>query len=163
MFPVHDVDALLLLAISLAAKRRPAEPAEILAAVDLIHGNIPDEKKLADAFVRLGQAGLIVGADGGTALTATAEGMIETLPRKAEAAERLSALRTLLADSSASGEAVLLPAAELRAALLAYRASAAGKAKNLLVPKPKPTEAAQRPGQRRRKPLPAAKRKSRNA
>ena len=54
-------------------------------------------------------------------------------------------------------------AEQLRAALLAYRASAAGKAKNLLVPKPKPTEAAQRPGQRRRKPLPAAKRKSRNA
>ena len=43
MHPIHDVDALLLLAIGLASKRRPAEPLEIVAAIDLIQGNFVRE------------------------------------------------------------------------------------------------------------------------
>ena len=40
MSPIHDVDVLLLLAVSLAAKRRPAEPVDIIAAIDLIQKNV---------------------------------------------------------------------------------------------------------------------------
>jgi hypothetical protein len=37
--------SLVLLATALAAKRRPAELLEIMAAIDLIQGNIPNEAK----------------------------------------------------------------------------------------------------------------------
>ena len=47
----------------------------------------------------------------------------------------------------------------LRAAIVAHRAASATTAKNLLVPKPKPVEPTQRPGQRQRKPMPARRRK----
>ena len=36
MYPIHDHDPLVLLATALAAKRRPAELLEIMAAIDLI-------------------------------------------------------------------------------------------------------------------------------
>ena len=49
----------------LAAKRRPAELLEIMAAIDLIQGNIPNEEKLSEAFARLGQSGLLVERDDG--------------------------------------------------------------------------------------------------
>jgi hypothetical protein len=42
--------SLVLLATALAAKRRPAELLEIMAAIDLIQGNIPNETKLSEAF-----------------------------------------------------------------------------------------------------------------
>lgn len=156
MYPIHDHDPLLLLATALAAKRRPAELPEIMAAIDLIQGNIPNEEKLSEAFARLGQNGLLVARDGGVALTPAAESQIEALPRKGEMADRLSALRSLLAAYTTAGdaEAVAIPAEQLRAAMLAHRAAAAGGGKNLLVPKPKPEAAKARPGQRQRKPLP---------
>lgn len=161
MPPIHDVDVLLLLATALAAKRRPAEPAEIMAAVDLIHGNIPNEDKLSDAFSRLGQQGLLVETGGRVALTAAAEKMIEALPRKGEPAERLLDLKGQLAAHAAPGEGVAIQFApeQLRAAILAHRAAGQSAAKNLLVPKPKPETTQQRPGQRQRKPAPAQRRK----
>ena len=55
---------LLLLAIGLASKRRPAEPLEIVAAIDLIQGNIPAEAKLSEAIARLAVHGLIGEVDG---------------------------------------------------------------------------------------------------
>lgn len=156
MYPIHDHDPLLLLATALAAKRRPAELPEIMAAIDLIQGNIPNEEKLSEAFVRLGQNGLLLARDGGVALTPVAESQIEALPRKGEMADRLSALRSLLAAYTTAGdaEAVVIPAEQLRAAMLAHRAAASGGGKNLLVPKPKLEAAKARPGQRQRKPLP---------
>jgi hypothetical protein len=41
MYPVHDVDALLLIATTLSSKRRPAELVEIIAAADLLQVAIP--------------------------------------------------------------------------------------------------------------------------
>ncbi len=79
MYPIHDHDPLVLLATALAAKRRPAELLEIMAAIDLIQGNIPNEEKLSEAFARLGQNGLLVARDGGVALTPAAESQIEAL------------------------------------------------------------------------------------
>lgn len=159
MYPIHDHDPLVLLATALAAKRRPAELLEIMAAIDLIQGNIPNETKLSEAFARLGQSGLLVERDDGVALTPAAESLIQALPRKAEMPDRLIALRSGLAAYVTSGDAtaVVRSADALRAAMLAHRAAAATAGKNLLVPKPKPEAAKARPGQRQRKPLPKSR------
>nr|MBL8411024.1 hypothetical protein [Dechloromonas sp.] len=162
MHPIHDVDALLLLATALSAKRRPAEPVEIMAAIDLINGNIPAEAKLAEAIARLAVHGLLCGSADGLALTPAAQDIIEKLPRKAENEERLFSIRDQLSMHNAKVEspAIDISVDALRAALLAHRAAAASTAKNLLVPKPKPEDKSQsRPGQRQRKPMPARKRK----
>lgn len=161
MTPIHDVDLLLLLAVSMAAKRRPAEALDIVAAIDLIQKNVPNEDKLVDAFQRLGSAGLMQAEGGGVVLSAAAQAMIEALPRKAETAERLFCLRDALSmwTAPADGIPVDLAAADLRAALLAHRASASGPAKNLLMPKPAASEPTARPGQRKRKPLPGQRRR----
>lgn len=161
MHPIHDVDVLLLLATSLAAKRRPAEPAEIMAAIDLIHGNIPAEEKLSEAFSRLGRHGLLDGGADRIALTAMGEKMVEALPRKGETGERLLDLRRMLAAHASPGEDAAIEVApeKLRAAILAHRAAGQGAAKNLLVPKAKPEAGQQRPGQRQRKPAPAKRRR----
>ncbi len=63
MHPVHEVDAILLLSLSVAAKRRPAALAEILAAIDLAHGAIPSGAQLSKSFASLSAHGLIVGID----------------------------------------------------------------------------------------------------
>ncbi len=63
MHPIHEVDAILLLSLSVAAKRRPADLAEILAAIDLAHGAIPSGAQLSKAFASLSAHGLIVGID----------------------------------------------------------------------------------------------------
>jgi hypothetical protein len=156
MHPIHDVDVLLLLACSLAAKRRPAETTGIMAAIDLVQGNIPAEEKLVEAFARLGRAGLLIESEGGVALTPAAEDLIRILPRKGENDQRLFELRGLLGAYQPATEGVEINIAgeALRAAMLAHRASAVGAGKNLLVPKPKPEAAKARPGQRQRKPMP---------
>lgn len=159
MPPVLDVDVLLLYATALAAKRRPAELLEIVAALDLVNGNIPGEEKLSEAFARLGTRDLLSETGGGMALTPAAEKLIEILPRKGEHAERLFELKGLLGAHATSAEGPLISLApeQLRTAILAHRAAAGGRAKNLLVPKPKPEAAQARPGQRQRKPMPKAR------
>ena len=161
MTPIHDVDALLLLATALSSKRRPAELLEIMAAIDLLHGNIPTEAKLSEAIARLAANGLMVEAGSGLALTPDAQKMVERLPKKGDAAEHLFLVKDRLTDYTVKGghAAILIAEDELRAAMLAHRAAAAGPGKNLLVPKPKPAEPTQRPGQRQRKPVPARRRK----
>lgn len=162
MHPIHDVDALLLLAVALSSKRRPAELPELMAALDLVNGNIPAEAKLAEAISRLAAHGLICAPAGGLALTPAAQQIIEAQPRKATNEERLFGIKDRLSMHHAKGECapVEVSADDLRAAMLAHRAAAASTAKNLLVPKPKPEDKSQsRPGQRQRKPLPARKRK----
>lgn len=162
MHPIHDVDAILLLATALSSKRRPAEPVEIMAAIDLINGNIPAEAKLAEAIARLATHGLLCGSAEGLALTPAAQEIIEKLPRKAENEERLFSIRDQLSMYNAKAEsaAIEIGVDALRAAMLAHRAAAASTARNLLVPKPKPEDKSlQRPGQRQRKPMPARKRK----
>lgn len=158
---VLDIDVLLLFATALAAKRRPAELAEIVAALDLIQGNIPSEEKLADAFARLGTGGLLVVEAGTVALTATAEKLIEPLPHKGDHAQRLFELKGLLGSyrPASEGGAITLSQDQLAAAILAHRHAAAAGGKNLLVPKPQPEAGQARPGQRQRKPMPKARKR----
>lgn len=161
MTPIHDIDALLLLATALSSKRRPADLLGLMAALDLVHGNIPGEAKLAEALARLSANGLLLAADGGIALSAAAQKLVEDLPKKGETAEHLFIIRDRLSGLVVRAEhpAIEVGLEELRAAMLAHRAAAQGAGKNLLVPKPKPAAAAQRPGQRQRKPAPARRRK----
>jgi len=161
MHTIHDIDVLLLLACLLAAKRKPAELPEILAAIDLIQSNIPAASKLSEAFARLAAHGLLHAENGGYALTAEAEKIVAKLPKKADAAERLFIVRDRLSTFHVKGEyaPVVVAEADLNAAISSHRAAAAGPAKNLLVPKPKPEGDKQRPGQRQRKPMPAKKRR----
>jgi len=163
MQAIHDVDVLLLLATMLAAKRKPAEMPEIVAAIDLLQNNVPAAPKLAEAFGRLAGYGLLRGDNGGYALTAAAEAIVAKLPKNAETAERLFIIRDRLSDYRSQGEhaPLVVGEAEVTAAIAAHRAAAASTAKNLLVPKPKPEGDQQRPGQRQRKPMPAKKRKVR--
>lgn len=158
MHPIHDTDPLLLLAVAMASKRRPAELLEIVAAVDLLQGKVPGETKFADTLARLAVAGLIVGSEeAGLALTPAAQQLIEVLPRKGEAEERLQALKGGLGAYAPGPEQppVVIAGATILTAILAHRAAAKSPAKNLLVPKPKPAETTSRPGQRKRKPAPA--------
>ena len=160
MSPIHDHELLLLLAVSLAAKRRPAEPAAIVAAVELIHGSLPSAAEFATAFASLDGAGLIAGSDDGVGLAPAAEQLIEALPARGDHLQRLAALRALLAGYSAATPEipVAIDAAPWQAALQSHRAVAASPAANLLMPKPKP-ETHSRPGQRARKPLPRARKR----
>ncbi len=155
MSPIHDHELLLLLAVSLAAKRRPADPAAIVAAVELIQGSLPSAAEFATAFASLDGAGLIAGGDDGVRLAPAAEKLIEALPARGDNAQRLAALRNLLAGYTATTPEipVAIDASPWQAALQSHRAAAAGPAANLLMPKPK-TETQSRPGQRARKPLP---------
>jgi len=161
MHPIHDIDALFMLATALAAKRRPAEPADIVAALDLINNNVPGEDKLSDAYARLSVNGLLCAEGEGVVLSAAAQKIIETLPKKAETTDKLARIKLELADYVVAEEcpAVAIAPEVLRAAILAHREAAKSGAKNLLVPKPKPAETTKRPGQRQRKPMPARRRK----
>ena len=153
---IRDYDPLLLLATAMAAKRRPAELVEVIAAIDLIQGSVPGEEKLLETISRLGQLGLLLEADGGLALTPAAQGLVEALPAKADYAERLFDLRARLAAYVPPGEAapIQLDAAVVHAAILEQRAAAKVGGKNLLMPKPPAEKTSQaRPGQRQRKPL----------
>lgn len=161
MHPVHDVDVLLLFALALSAKKRPAELVEIMAAVDLLHGVIPAEQKLREAFFRLGAHGLIQTREAGFALTPAAQEMVAEQPKKGDEAERIQGLREALAACPSDGKQapVELSAEQISAAIVAYRHAAKGSGKNMLVPKPRPAEGEKsRPGQRQRKPLPSRRR-----
>lgn len=151
MYPVHDVDAILLLSMALAAKRRPAELVEIIAAADLAQGAIPSEAKLSESFYRLSAYGLICEQGGGFALTPDAQHMLTGQSRKAKNPERIHDIKEHLADYHLNGEhkAILVTEEQLGAAVLAHRAAKAGTGRNLLVPKPKPAEDSKRLGQRK--------------
>ena len=166
MHPIHDVDAILLLATALSSKRRPAELVEIIAATELIQGaqgTIPSETKLSDAFGRLSRCGLLCAPESGFALTADAQAIMAAQRRKAETAELLFGIKASMAAYEVSAEhpPIVLAAGQLAAAIITQRSAGEGAGKNLLVPKPKPadTDNRQRPGQRQRKPMPARRRK----
>jgi hypothetical protein len=147
MHPIHDVDVLLLLATALAAKRRPAQLAEIMAAADLLHGSIPLDVDMASAFLRLSTHGLLGEAAGGFTLTPAALELMAGVryKKKAETAERLLAVRQELAGytAKADGVAIRLATEQVSAAILAHRTFLKGPGRNMLVPKPK--AAADRP------------------
>ena len=151
MYPVHDIDAILLLAMSLAAKRRPADLVEIIAAADLAQGAIPSEAKLSESFYRLSAYGLICEQEGGYTLTPDGQQMLTGHAKKAQTPERIYDIKEHLADYNLKGEhtAILVTEEQLGAAVLAHRATKAGTGKNMLAPKPKPAEDSNRPGQRK--------------
>jgi len=152
MYPVHDADAILLLSLSLAAKRRPAELVEIIAATDLTQGTIPPETKLSDSFYRLSEYGLIREQDGGYTLTPDAQQILSGHARKAKPQERIYDIKENLADYHLNGEhaIILLTVEQIAEAILAHRASKNSTGKNLLMPKPKPVEEPYKhPGQRK--------------
>jgi hypothetical protein len=131
MYPVHDVDAILLLAMSLAAKRRPAELGEIIAAIDLTQGVIPANAKLSQSFYRLSVYGLILEHEGGYALTPKAQQILSGHAKKAKAPERLYDIREGLADYEGEGEqTILLTEEQLAAAMQVHATNSTGK--NLL-------------------------------
>lgn len=153
MYPVHDVDAILLLALSLAAKRRPAELAEIIAAADLTQGVIPSESKLSDSFYRLSEYGLICAQEGGYALAPDAQQMMTGQRKKADTPERICGIKESLADYHLKGEhaIILLTVEQLAAAISEHQASKkSGRSWLVPKPKPKPAEAGRKhPGQRK--------------
>ncbi|MDP1996156.1 MAG: hypothetical protein Q8J90_03065 [Gallionella sp.] len=152
MYPVHDVDAILLLAMSLAAKRHPAELVEIIAAAELTHGAIPAETKLSDSFYRLSEYGLLREQDGGYTLTPDAQQILSGHARKAKSQERIYDIKENLADYHLDGvhAIILLTVEQIAEAILAHQAAQRSSGKNLLIPKPKPAEDfSKRPGQRK--------------
>ncbi len=151
MYPVHDVDAILLLAFSLAAKRRPAKLVEIIAAAELSQGVIPPETKISDSFYRLSEYGLICAQDGGYALTPDAQQILSVHAKKAKAPERIHDIKEHLADYHLNGEhaIILLTVEQIAAAIAEHQAAKNSTGKNLLIPKPKPAEDLKRPGQRK--------------
>ncbi|MBI5785893.1 MAG: hypothetical protein HZA64_10585 [Rhodocyclales bacterium] len=134
-----DVDVVILMATALAAKRRPATLGEIVAAADLLQGFIPYPDKLGDALRRLSTTGLVCTAADGYALTPAAEKIVASLPKKAETAERLAALRVGLAAHAPTGEsaAIALDDGQLAAAVKAHEASRKSSGQNMAMPKPK--------------------------
>lgn len=159
MYPVHDVDAILLLSLCLAAKRRPAELVEIIAATDLAQGAIPSEAKLSDAFARLSAYGLIIEIAGGYTLSADAQQMMESQRKKDDNEKRIYRLKEHLADYHLQGEhtTVIVSEAQLLAAIEAHKKEKLTATRSMLMPKPKPVEDKKRPGQY--KPFSARKRK----
>lgn len=150
MHPIHDVDTLLLLAVMISSKRRPAELVEIIAAIDLSQESIPSAVKLTQAFARLAEHGLISAVEDRFTLTPVALDVVARLPKKADAAERLFTIRERLgAYECATAQATItLTEDELDAAIAAYRASAQRTGSNQFMPKPKPEQANKRPDAR---------------
>lgn len=123
MYPVHDVDAILLLSLSVASKRRPADLLEIMTAIDLAQGTIPSENKLSDAFARLSAYGLIVEVDGSYMLSADAQQMMTDQRKNDDTAKKMYRLKEHLADYHLNGEhvTVLVTPDRLLAAIQAYQ------------------------------------------
>jgi hypothetical protein len=162
MYPVHDVDALLLIATTLSSKRRPAELVEIIAAADLLQVAIPDEARLVESFERLSRHGMICARDGGFSLTPAAEEIMAAQPKRGTSEEKIFRVRDDLSAFTTKPDhaTVVVTVEQLLAARKAHSTSCEGAGKNLLVPKPKADGDKQRPGQRFRKPLPARKRRT---
>ena len=135
--------------MSLAAKRRPAELVEIIAAADLAQGAIPPETKLSDSFYRLSEYGLICAQDGGYTLTPDAQQILSGHAKKAKTPERIHDIKENLADFHLNGEhaIILLTVEQIAEAIAAHQAGKRITGKNLLMPKPKPVEDNKRPGQ----------------
>ncbi|WP_371325072.1 hypothetical protein VX159_06025 [Dechloromonas sp. ZY10] len=161
MHPIHDHDPLLFLAVALAAKRRPAELVDVVAAIDLLQIAIPGEQRFVDSFARLSAAGLLLGQGDGIALTPAGLALFEALPKLTDGEERVFSVKQALSGYTPStAEPLAVDAAAVAAAIAEQRSAAAGRAKNLLVPKPKPVDNSKsRPGQRQRKPLPARRKR----
>ncbi len=140
MHPVHDIDAVLLLSLTVAAKRRPADLAEIITAIALSQDELPNKTRLSDAFTRLSSCGLLVGIDGGYTLTADAQAMMASQRTKDDSAKNIARLKEHLAAYQPKGKhpATWVSQEQLLDAIQAYKTVRNSAGKNLLVSKPKP-------------------------
>jgi hypothetical protein len=140
MYPIHEFDALLMLATALAGKRRAAPLSEIMAAADLLQC-IPRDSPLTEAFNRLARFGLIREAEGVFALTADGEKIVAGSPAKADTEQRLAAINENLLAYKLTGEhpgehaPIVITSTQYKAAIAAHRASGKGAGKNLAMPK----------------------------
>lgn len=158
MYPIHDIDAQSLLAILMAAKRRPATLPEIVAAADVLGWPVESGGYWAEAIRRLSAHGLVVLECDGYAPTASAQEIASELPKKVEGTERVFLLREKLSRymPEQKSPAVPLSTEHVIEAIRAHAALASQGGKNLLMPKPKPDEDAKRP---QRKPFGARHRR----
>ncbi len=142
MYPTHDADALLMLAATLATKRRPAELVEIIAAFDLLQEPVPSTGRLIDSIQRLSAHGLLCEVDGGLALSTEGQLLMSALPKRGDTAQRVFFVREKLSAHPARADhpSIHLDTARVDAAVLAQRAQAKAPGKNLLMPKPKVEE-----------------------
>ena len=125
MYPIHDTDAQLLLATLIAAKRRPAALTDIVAAAEFMGFPVTAPAAWATAFERFFTHGLLSADGEGYVLTPAAVQLVEGLPKKAEAdervflvRERLAAMKADAATLAASSDSLLKAAATLQPALL---------------------------------------------
>jgi len=139
MHPVHDIDAIILMATTLASKRRPAELVEIVAAADLLQGAVPFVEKLDEAIKRLSTLGLIGATEGRFMLTPAGHAIMAKQPKKADTEQLVIAVRSALAAHSPTGhsDTIVLSAEQLVTAVQAHKATRKAPGKNLLMPKPK--------------------------
>ena len=139
MRPVHDIDVIILVATTLASKRRPAQLVEIVAAAELIQGFIPFVEKIAEAIQRLSSFGLISNSEEGFALTPAAQEIMADQPKKGTTEDRIIATKGSLATYTPKGESatILLTLEQLSAAIQLHKISRKAPGKNLLMPKPK--------------------------
>jgi hypothetical protein len=160
MHPIHDVDAILLLATALASKRRPADLGEIAAALELVQINAYSEERLADSFDRLSKHGLLAEVEGRYTLTPEAQKVMGRHAPKTETPDRVFSIKANLAVYHVKGESPTIVVTEeaLRTAILGHRAAVKEVKTTALMPKPKPAEE-KRPGARQRKPMPPRRRK----
>ncbi|MDD2721281.1 MAG: hypothetical protein PHH47_08245 [Gallionella sp.] len=129
---------MLLLSLSLAAKRRPADLVEIATAISLTQGTIPGAPTLSDAYARLSACGLIIEMDGGYALPAEAQQMLVSLRKNDDNDKKLARIMEQLAKYPCKGEH---PCIRISPELLVAATRAARKAsseKSMLSAKPKP-------------------------
>lgn len=125
--------------MSLAAKRRPAELVEIIAAIDLAQGSVPAVSKLFDTFTRLAQFGLVCEQNGGYTLTPYALNILSGQKKSAKTEERILAIKQHLAECRIKNVPPLteLRADQITAAIHEHKATKIVPVKNLLA-KPKP-------------------------
>ena len=125
MHPIHDTDVLLLLAVTLASKRKPATLDELVVALAMVQPRLYSEAKLQDAFARLSGHGLLLQVEGAYTLSADAQKLIASVPQKGEVKERIFRLKEKLAGYESTGShPIAQPGAEeLSAAIAAWKAT----------------------------------------
>lgn len=156
MHPIYDSDVLLLIATTLSAKRKPAPLAAVIAALDLLHGTVPPETKLAESLYRLGTHGLMLAVDDGFTLTPEAQKMMATQPKRGAMAEHIFSLKEKLAaytPSNLDHPPILVSPEQIATAIAQHRASVQGAGKNLLMPV-KSKETDNKRAAPRRRPVP---------
>ena len=125
MQQIHDADVLLLQAITLASKRKPATIDEIVVAVAMIQPHLPTEAKLLESFARLSGHGLILAQGEGYTLSTEAQYIMAGISPKSDANERVYRIKEkLAAHPSAGDETPVQPLPlDLSKAIIAWRAS----------------------------------------